>query len=324
MRTCCPTCRTVFRVTPEQLRLRAGKVRCGQCRAVFNAVDNLFDGDSLASPAVASLVATAGATSRLPPEARASAHTEPTPSPAEPVARPVAVASPSVVAAVSDIATLPAPIQRAEEPERAADESSPADRPSPDAAAADQSLPGAADGLSDPSRWLAEAPGVPSPAPRSVRTTFLGVAVLLACVLAGQFVFHQRGSIAISAPALRPLLAALSAAFGSEIPLPRQAALVSIESSDLQAHPGRDKLLVLQATLRNRAPYPQAYPALELTLTDTRDKAVARRVLLPEEYLSPAALTDASFPTNAETEVKLWLEAREIDAAGYRLYLFYP
>ncbi|HRQ95444.1 MAG TPA: zinc-ribbon domain-containing protein, partial [Candidatus Accumulibacter phosphatis] len=49
MRTCCPTCQTVFRVTSEQLRLRAGKVRCGQCRAVFNAIDNLADdaGDAL-------------------------------------------------------------------------------------------------------------------------------------------------------------------------------------------------------------------------------------------------------------------------------------
>ncbi|MBN8455386.1 DUF3426 domain-containing protein, partial [Accumulibacter sp.] len=184
--------------------------------------------------------------------------------------------------------------------------------------------PSEGDGPSAPPQWLAEVPGAPSPAERSVRTTFLVVAVLLACVLAGQLVFHQRGSIAISVPALRPLLEALSAAFGSEMPLPRQAALVRIESSDLQADPGRGKLLVLQATLRNRAAYAQAYPALELTLTDTRDKAIARRVLLPEEYLSPAALSDGPFPTNAEMEVKLWLEAQQIDAAGYRLYLFYP
>jgi ribosomal protein L11 methyltransferase len=33
MLTCCPTCSTAFRVTPEQLKARAGKVRCGplQC-----------------------------------------------------------------------------------------------------------------------------------------------------------------------------------------------------------------------------------------------------------------------------------------------------
>ncbi|HRI91316.1 MAG TPA: zinc-ribbon domain-containing protein, partial [Accumulibacter sp.] len=30
MKTCCPGCQTIFRVTPEQLKARAGKVRCGR------------------------------------------------------------------------------------------------------------------------------------------------------------------------------------------------------------------------------------------------------------------------------------------------------
>jgi hypothetical protein len=58
----------------------------------------------------------------------------------------------------------------------------------------------------------------------------------------------------------------------------------------LQIDPGRNKLLALQATLRNRAAYVQAYPALELTLTDTNDKVIARRVLQPDEYLLPSLL----------------------------------
>ena len=43
MRTRCPGCQTVFRVTPEQLKARAGKVRCGQCQTVFNALDSLLE-----------------------------------------------------------------------------------------------------------------------------------------------------------------------------------------------------------------------------------------------------------------------------------------
>jgi predicted Zn finger-like uncharacterized protein len=35
--TRCPDCRTLFRVTSEQLALRAGQVRCGQCKTVFDA-----------------------------------------------------------------------------------------------------------------------------------------------------------------------------------------------------------------------------------------------------------------------------------------------
>ena len=34
--TRCPGCLTVFRVTPAQLALREGQVRCGHCRTVFD------------------------------------------------------------------------------------------------------------------------------------------------------------------------------------------------------------------------------------------------------------------------------------------------
>ncbi|MEI7432495.1 MAG: zinc-ribbon domain-containing protein, partial [Betaproteobacteria bacterium] len=43
MKTRCPNCQTTFRVTPEQLKARAGKVRCGQCQTVFNALDSLLE-----------------------------------------------------------------------------------------------------------------------------------------------------------------------------------------------------------------------------------------------------------------------------------------
>ena len=33
----CPTCQTAFKVTPEQLAVAGGMVRCGHCQAVFNA-----------------------------------------------------------------------------------------------------------------------------------------------------------------------------------------------------------------------------------------------------------------------------------------------
>ncbi|EXI74489.1 MAG: family finger-like domain protein [Candidatus Accumulibacter sp. SK-11] len=321
MRTCCPTCQTVFRVTSEQLRLRAGKVRCGQCRAVFNAIDNLADdaGDALPVTAPAAAAAAAAAP---PPGARASTRPEPA---ARAAVTPAADTPSPKVPEAAAIAVSPAPAEFADEPTAATGGSPVADGRQPDAAADGATLPDELRGPSRTPEWLAEVPDAPSsPGERSARTTFVVVAAILACVLAGQLVFHLRGRIAISAPALRPALEVLSAAFGSEIPLPRQAALVSIESSDLQADPERNKLLVLQAALRNRAAYAQAYPALELTLTDSRDKAVARRVLLPEEYLSSAALEEGAFAPNADLEVRVWLEAQQIDAAGYRLYVFYP
>jgi predicted Zn finger-like uncharacterized protein len=34
--TRCPGCKTIFRVTPQQLALKGGQVRCGHCRTVFD------------------------------------------------------------------------------------------------------------------------------------------------------------------------------------------------------------------------------------------------------------------------------------------------
>jgi predicted Zn finger-like uncharacterized protein len=43
MYTQCPRCRTTFVVTEEQITARAGLVRCGRCRSVFQAEGALFD-----------------------------------------------------------------------------------------------------------------------------------------------------------------------------------------------------------------------------------------------------------------------------------------
>ncbi|MEE8378995.1 MAG: DUF3426 domain-containing protein [Gammaproteobacteria bacterium] len=43
MFTQCPNCKTIFQVTAVQLKAANGDVRCGQCLAVFNALDNLSE-----------------------------------------------------------------------------------------------------------------------------------------------------------------------------------------------------------------------------------------------------------------------------------------
>ena len=43
MYTYCPGCAAIFRITAETVSAAAGRVRCGECSRVFNAVDCLFD-----------------------------------------------------------------------------------------------------------------------------------------------------------------------------------------------------------------------------------------------------------------------------------------
>jgi predicted Zn finger-like uncharacterized protein len=339
VKTRCPACQTTFWVTPEQLKAHAGMVRCGQCQSAFNAIDHLQDeGGPTAAVAAAS-------TTPVPPPPAA---VEP-PAPPEPLPVPAPEAADTPPdepadpwSAAEQAPPPPADLAEDEPPAPATPELPEAEaafltdapiEPLSDTAA--QEL-GKAAGLILPretteipgySRW---AEGVMMTGPRSApagkaaQRTFLLVAVLLLLTLAGQIIFHARGDIAIALPSLRPLLESLSETLGSSIPLPRRAELVSIETSDLQADPTRGNLLVLQATLRNRAGYAQDYPALELSLTDTQDGAIARRVFQPGDYLPPNIPSKQAFPANSDVAVRLWVEAKGISAAGYRLYVFYP
>lgn len=328
MLTRCPACQTTFKVTPEQLKLRAGKVRCGKCQSVFNALDSLADaptGTSSLAPAaqVQQLPLPPTAKTPRPPlpivpqngvPARTLA-TVPTHGPVQPALQP---GGRNPVAEQIDLQPLAesAPVEAPANPEEVRD------------AAITHGLVAARETTEIPgyNKWaegaFPAATNIAVPAPRP-RWPFVLVSVLLIALLAGQAAHHYRAELAIAEPRLRPLLDSMCAALECDIPLPRHAEFVSIEASDLQSDAARGGALVLAATLKNRAPYAQAWPLLEVTLTDVQDNAVLRRVLQAADYL-PAKADPTVFPPNAEIAVKLWLETQDVAAAGYRLYVFYP
>lgn len=163
--------------------------------------------------------------------------------------------------------------------------------------------------------------------PRARYSVAWGLGALIAlAALAGQLVHQYRTELATLAPQLRPLLAEGCRFIDCELRLPRRPDLLSIESSDLQADPRRENLIVLNAVIRNRAPFTQEMPALELTLTDPGDRPLVRRVLRPEDYArGPAAAPSApGIAPGAEAVLRLQFDTGSVRATGYRLYLFYP
>ena len=173
-----------------------------------------------------------------------------------------------------------------------------------------------------------DVPGVDfldeAPPPRRLAWAF-GVALALA-VLAAQAVHYFRTEIAVLVPEMRPYLAAACATLKCDLKLPRRPKLMAIESSDLQADGRRENVIVLNAVLRNQAQFAQEYPALELTLTDERDEAVARRVLMPAEYLAglPAEQIARGIGAGADAALRVYFDTGGLRAIGYRMYLFYP
>jgi predicted Zn finger-like uncharacterized protein len=146
------------------------------------------------------------------------------------------------------------------------------------------------------------------------------LALLALTGLAAQAVYQFRTEIAVLLPQARVHLETACEMLDCEVRLPRRAELVSIESSDLQADPSRAGVIVLNALLRNRAPFPQEFPALELTLTDERDQPIVRRVLAAADY----AQDKRGIAGGAEEAVRVFIDTGRLRATGYRLYLFYP
>jgi predicted Zn finger-like uncharacterized protein len=152
---------------------------------------------------------------------------------------------------------------------------------------------------------------------------------LLLLLLAGQTLFHFRDAIAAHWPRTKPALIRLCATAGCEVRPLQEINALSIEASDLQADPAHRGLLILSATIRNRAPYALAYPYLELTLSDVQkvtqqDIVVVRRAFTPQEYAGGTTDLASGIQGNGELNVKLFIDASATTQAGYQVYLFYP
>ncbi|MBV8635728.1 MAG: DUF3426 domain-containing protein [Burkholderiaceae bacterium] len=79
--TQCPHCHTTFRVAHDQLKLRAGLVRCGSCKEIFNGIEHLLPSETAAATRTPAPVETA---------APAPAAAEPVPQPAPAASKPAA------------------------------------------------------------------------------------------------------------------------------------------------------------------------------------------------------------------------------------------
>lgn len=362
MRTRCPHCQTVFRVTAAQLAARAGRVRCGRCGRAFDALANLHD-----EPTPPRIVLPPAGVERhfemprVPDEVRLArglyeadgfsetSHllTSETPHPDEPVAAP---AMPPEKAAPMDREPPPASQTPSDEPlpspdaEEATRAPTPAEAPSEPAAPAEAFLPAETAAPSSeaalqeppktPETTPAQAPSepaepaepateaAPSTSHRPRRWPWAVGSVFLLLMLLVQGASLFRVELAALWPEWRPTFVAWCGELGCEMPFPREPKHLALDHSDLAPQTGRR--LELVAVIRNRAPYALAYPHLELTLTDARDETLARRVFPPAEWLPPGRDPAQGFPAGEEIEARLVLETKDLPAVGYRLYLFYP
>ena len=149
--------------------------------------------------------------------------------------------------------------------------------------------------------------------------------LLLVLVLAGQIAFANRTKLTMIKPEIRPHLEHYCALLGCQVPYPQDIRQLGIESSDLQKNPTRQpEVTTMRAVISNHAPFPQAFPALQLLLLDAQGQVIASRIFTATEYLQEEDKTRAFIQPQHEIDVRLDFDSSNLGALGYRLQLLYP
>jgi predicted Zn finger-like uncharacterized protein len=362
--TKCPQCGVLFRVVADQLKLRGGLVRCGQCRAVFDAIGSLtYVDDSAVSPLrVAKEEAAAGPTPAPPgsgaPATRNALGRSTTlrispvppatlagnlPPRSEPFAAPLD--EPAVIRRRARGSTItraeagdargaettagtegraPTLVRPHEEPA-----SGPIEAPVDENGAPIEVGPVEPDAATGAAAEADRPPTFARPKSRArggFSIVYGGGAVALALVAAIQLAVIFRGQLMIHWPQSRLLLTELCDVLRCTVAWPTQADQLAVIGTELQAIPGTDAL-ELSALVRNRADFRQSLPAIEVTLTDARNRPLARKVFTPADYLAsagePTARLQEGLAPGGDLSIRIFFEARGLAPAGFLVYPFY-
>lgn len=151
----------------------------------------------------------------------------------------------------------------------------------------------------------------------------IALAVLLVLLLLGQGIYYFRNQIARSVPELKPLLQQFCAPIGCKVSLPKEINLLSIDDSGIQQDAKLQGVIRLSSTITNRAKFSQAYPKLEVTLTDERDMPKVRRVFAPTDYLKKQVNLADGIQAGESIPVEMALMTDAESISGFRILLAY-
>ncbi len=153
---------------------------------------------------------------------------------------------------------------------------------------------------------------------------WVGGVLIALLMLAAQLVYLFRTDIAAEVPGTRAPLVATCQILGCSVPLPQKPGFLRTEWSEMSFIPDQPQLVQLGATLKNHAPYPVAWPYLELTLKDGEEHPLAKKVFAPQDYLAPEQIKLGQFNSNTEIKMQLQIDIGSLRTQGYSLLWFYP
>ena len=298
--TQCPHCSAKFRVRPEQVKLHAGLVRCGACRGIFDAVEHLIEGV-------------------LPPML--------------PMHEAVEGVSPQTIiqgmlamtAERDDAATADGVSQNEVKitPDAAHGATSANYESSVNADPHVRNLDAGSQGATTDQttrdlndyRWRA-ATGIES---RGARWGYAVASLFAVLLLIAQSAYFFRDELVSRLPQVAPLMAIACEQIGCRVEPPRRAESLGFVGADLAADPAHRGLLIFTTTLRNTGLRTVAFPHLVLSLDGLGGELVVRRVFSPTEFAPATANLAHGLDGGAEVEIKLYLDASQVNVVGFKV-----
>jgi predicted Zn finger-like uncharacterized protein len=131
---------------------------------------------------------------------------------------------------------------------------------------------------------------------------WLAGCALLLLMLAGEIAWADQ-SRWIDDARVRAWLDPLCANLGCTLPLRHDASTLQLLSRDIRPHPSVPGALIISATLRNDATFVQAFPTVEITLSDLDEKRIAMRRFQPREYLGDARAIGSGLAAGTSTSL---------------------
>ena len=297
--TQCPHCSAKFRVRPDQVKLHAGLVRCGACRGIFDAVEHLIEGTLPPMPPMHEAVEGASPQTIIQGmPAMTAEHDDPTVNGASANERKDTNNGAAGAISASDEASANAdPVVRNLD---VATEGATADKTTHDLNAY---------------RWRAPTQ-VES---RGARWSYAAASLLAVLLMIGQGAYFFRDELVSRVPQAASLVAMACEQIGCRVAPPKRAESLGFVGADLAADPAHKGLLIFTTTLRNTGVRTVAFPHLVLSLDGLGGELVVRRVFSPTEFAPATANLTHGLDGGAEVEIKLYLDASQVNVVGFKV-----
>ncbi|MDO9520431.1 MAG: DUF3426 domain-containing protein [Pseudohongiella sp.] len=156
---------------------------------------------------------------------------------------------------------------------------------------------------------------------RAMMGYLAGCVILSICLLVQVFYHYQDYFLRHSL--WRPLLASACEQLACELPVVKNSSALRSVYLSVDPHPDYQDMLLVRFRVHNTAMYPQAFPAVQLSFSNTEQEIVAARRFYPGHYLPLELLPAGAIAQGAQLDGALAVRDPGPNAVNYTLEFVY-